>query len=256
MEKVFHYFYIVNLCAIVPPVIYLFVLLIKLPLAIRRFKQAGLKILIWFYVMTWIIVLLLILQALFDRILVVELVTNSMIYFSQFMVLTYMMFGILKPKKALFSTLITSAIFTSVITITQLSFMELNEGFFFNSKNQDTVQHVFWSTFNGSFAIIYAILIFLPHFKKFEKWLPAKDLFYAFLFLLFVKNALFSFGHFSILDSSSVGYCYIDISVIIFNTFYIPFWYFTFLHGFMMSDAIPVYYHKLLISEFGNEELF
>lgn len=94
---------------------------------------------------------------------------------------------------------------------------------------------LFWMIFNAVVACIYFVLIIIPH-TRYSIHLPERPEFLRYVFLLLCLNIIASFGALLVFLGISIGFCFWDLSIILYFSLYPPLLYFSFLHDFFRES--------------------
>lgn len=105
----------------------------------------------------------------------------------------------------------------------------------------------FWMIRSILFAIVYLLILILPHTKLRDR-LPARPSFYRYVFILFMFHILSAFGSGLIGFGADLGYCLHGLTLFSYGAFYPLLLYATFLADFFVEEDLQledVYYSEM-----------
>jgi len=170
------------------------------------------------------------------------LITRFIIIFVEVCVVVFMAHGHMASgredlNRTAWITTLIAAIYTGVQVLLLYQF---NIKLYYHDQSSS----LYWFILSSIFVCVYLILLLLPYTRCKERF-PVRPGFYRYVFLLYLLNFLQCLGSFLQLIQAGFGYCFIDLSEIMYYSFFAPVLYFSFLRDFFREAALPDYVLEL-----------
>jgi len=248
-----------DLILLIPTLIFLLFLLWNLKKSLRKLKESESMIISTYYKFIWIVCVFNIVKCLiiittlqtpfiFDFL---YLISNSLLIFLEISVVVLMSYGyMVTGREAMQHTAFISFIVTLFYFTIQCIAKYIFEVPLFNMT---TTSALFWFIIGSIFMISYATVMILPSTCLKDK-LPARPSYYHYVGFLLSLYSIRTLGSALIFFGANIGFCLVDIQMLIYYSLFAPVLYICFMRDFFKDIFLPDYFVEMRKSGFFDSD--
>eukprot|EP01130_Rhizamoeba_saxonica_P006609 TRINITY_DN2627_c0_g1_i1.p1 TRINITY_DN2627_c0_g1~~TRINITY_DN2627_c0_g1_i1.p1 ORF type:complete len:299 (+),score=1.58 TRINITY_DN2627_c0_g1_i1:49-897(+) len=245
---------------IVPVIFFLLFLLSQLSRSYAKLKQSDSIIMKTYYSFIWGVCgfnLIRVVLSMFmyhyptdNRVFSIPfLVVNCTLIFLEVSVVIFMTFRyVVSEYEAIKRTGVISILFSILHTSVQIVLifvLELDLYGYSETSEHTNWNYMYWFISSAVFVVIYLVIMILPK-TSLRYRVPSRASFYYYVQFLFFEYLFFSIGGLLVSFSLDIGYCFIDLYMILHFALYAPVLYYCFLAEFFRNLRVPSAYNDLL----------
>jgi len=244
----------------IPTTLFFLFLLMQLRKALNKLYETESLIMSTYYGFLWGVCIFNIARCLLDFFVpiplvlfeVLYLIANGTVIFIEVSVVVFMSHGYaMSGREAIQRTLWITGILCGLYVLVQAILMFGVQIHLYTVHTGGSA--LYWMITCGIFAIVYATLLILTR-TSFRDRLPAPAFFYYYIGFLLALNAVKMIGYFFVFFGADIGFCFIDLQLLLYFSSYAPVLYICFLKDFFKEVVLPEHYMEMHKNNFLDSD--